>query len=150
MKNLILIFLIAISSLCLHAKTYQGKLRCWDNNNPKDLIPTYIDKYFNSNSYVDNNDRRSFIMDFSNPLTRWKFERVGFKVNYGWSISECEDWSEFIFRRVDLEKVLNGQKKSTNVKYRYQHQDEYIIFRVLKCEKAEEYPTKETPVFNLF
>lgn len=150
MKNLILTLLFTSISFSTLAKDYQGKLRCWDNTNQENLIPRYIEEYFNSTSYLDENGRRSFIMDFTSPLTRWEFERIGFKVKYGWSISECEDWSEFIFRRIELEKVLNGELKYTNVKYFYHHPDEYIIFRVLKCEKAKEIHAKDAPIFNLF
>ena len=148
--NKIIITLCLILSFNVFAKTYEGKLRCWDNNNPNRLIPTYIDKYFNSPDYTDENYRNSFIMDFSTPLYRWEFERRGFKVIYGWSISECEDFSKFVFRRIDLERVLKGQLKTTNVKYFYYHPDEYTIFRVLKCEKAKENADTNSPVFNLF
>ncbi len=149
MRSFIVIFTLFLS-FSTYGKSYKGKLRCWDNANPSRLIPTYIDKYFNSPDYTDENHRNSFIMDFSTPLYRWEFERVGFKVKYGWSISECEDFSEFIFRRIDLERVLRGQLKTTNVKYFYYHPDEYTIIRVLKCERAEDRVSTESPTFNLF
>ena len=120
MEKLILTLTITLISTTLFSNLI-GKLRCWDNNNQSELIPSYIEETLNSTSYIDENGRRSFIMDFTSPLTRWEFERVGFKVKYGWSISECEDWSEFIFRRIELEKVLKGERKYTNLKYFYHH-----------------------------
>jgi len=150
MKNLIIITISLIISHSIFAKDYSGKLRCWDNKNPQALIPMYFEENMNSLFYMDENNHRSFIMDFSRPLTRWSFTRRGFKVIYEWSISECEDLSKFIFRRIDLEKVLSGDLKATTLKYLYQHPDGYNIFRVLKCEKAPENTPFTTPVFNLF
>lgn len=132
------------------AKQYLGKLNCWDNSNPTALIPSYIEQNLNSENYLDTNGNRSFIMDFSTPTQRWNFDRKGFKVHYEWSISECEDSSKFVFRRIDLEKVLKGELKTTNVKYYYYHPDEYVIFRVLKCEKANEETIQDAPVFKFF
>jgi len=136
MKKILLLCTISLS-INSFAKTYSGKMRCWDNNNPQSLIPSYLEDSLNSQSYVDENNRNSFIMDFSAPNLKWSFERRGFKLHYGWSVSECEDYSKFVFRRIDFEKVLKGELKTTNVKYFYYHPDGQTIFRVLKCESVK-------------
>ena len=149
MKTFIFIALTSLTTTTF-AKQYLGKLNCWDNNNPNALIPSYIEQTLNSEDYVDQNNHRSFVMDFSTPTERWSFERRGFKVHYEWSISECEDRSKFVFRRIDLNKVLKGELNTTNVKYFYYHPDGHVIFRVLKCEKTESEIPSNAPVFKLF
>lgn len=134
MKKIIILISFKLLSNVSIAKTYTGKLRCWDNNNPQNIIPSYLGESLNSTHYVDENNRNSFIMDFSAPKLKQSFERRGFKLHYGWSISECEDYSKFVYRRIDFEKVLQGSLRTTNVKYFYYHPDGHTIFRVLKCE----------------
>ena len=138
-----------LTTFNVNAKEYRGKLRCWDNNNNDALIPKYIDEHLNSETYLDENGRRSFIIDFSTKVTRGNFEQRGHKLHFGWSISECEDYSKFVFRRIDFDKVLNNKLKFTNVKYFYYHPDGQTIFRVLKCENFPGEINEASPVFKL-
>ena len=152
-KNTNKILLTFIFSLLISqsvfAYTPKEKLLCWDYRNSNALIPAYFNTSLNDER-VDLEGRNSFIMDLDGPLTRWEWERIGFKFHYKWSVSECEDHSNFIFRIIDLKKVIDGKLKHTNLRYLYYTPENRVIRRVLRCQLYNDDMTLDLPVFSLF
>ena len=149
MKLFLSAVVILLTSINSYAYTPKGKLLCWDYRNSNALIPAYLNSSLNDER-LDSEGRNSFIMDLNGPLTRWKWERRGYKLHYSWSISECEDHAKFIFRIIDFKKVLDGKLKHTNLRYLYYTPDDTVVRRILRCEKLEESAQVDLPTFKLF